>query len=179
MNLPNKISIGRIILVPIFLLFLMYDFVPYSRVVSLIVFTLAAMSDSIDGYVARKYNLVTTMGKFLDPLADKLLIAAALIGLVQLGLCNVWFAVIIIAREFIVTSLRIVAISKSVVIAASSWGKIKTTMQILAIIIVIIADYVSAPFEIGVYVLLAATLVTAYSGYDYLKNNWSVIGESK
>jgi len=179
MNTPNKISIGRISLIPIFLFFLTTDFIPFSRIIALIIFAIAGMTDSIDGYIARKTNQITTLGKFLDPLADKLLITSALIGFVQLGLCNSWFAVIILAREFIVTSFRIIAINKNVIIAADKWGKIKTTMQILAVMIVIVADYIGAPKIIGFISLAAATLVTVLSGYNYLRKNWEIISDNK
>ena len=126
MNLPNKISLARICLIPVFLIVLMTEAIPYRDLWAAIIFAVASLTDGIDGHIARKYNLITDFGKFLDPLADKLLVSTALICFVELGRMPAWMAVVIIAREFIVTGLRSVAASKGVILAAIMTGKIKT-----------------------------------------------------
>lgn len=179
MSIPNKISILRICMTPVFMFFLLANWIPYNRIIALVIFSIASISDSVDGHIARKYNMITLFGKFLDPLADKLLITAALLCMMQLNLCNPWYAWIIIAREFIVTSFRIVAATKKVVMAADIWGKIKTTLQIAAVIGVILEDTYLPHHYFGPYLLLVAVLVTLYSGYNYLWKNWQVIGNDK
>lgn len=179
LSLPNKISIVRICMTPVFMYLLLSDWIPNNRILAVLVFVLASFSDSVDGHIARKYNMITLFGKFLDPLADKILITAALVCMIQLGLCNPWFAVIIIAREFIVTSFRIVAASRNVVMAADIWGKIKTTLQIVAVIYVLIEDSYFSFKGAGQYLLLLAVVVTVYSGYNYIAKNWHVIGNDK
>lgn len=177
MNLPNKITLLRILMVPVFMVCLMVTF-PGSRWLALILFVAAAATDGVDGYLARKNNQVTTFGKFVDPLADKLLVSAALIGLVELGSVPAWAALVIIAREFIVTSLRIVAISANKVIAATMTGKIKTTLQIIAIAVALFDPIFEISFggiRLSAICIYIATLYTIYSGYDYLKKNWDLI----
>ena len=180
MNTANKITILRILMIPIFMVVLLVDFA-YNDFIAALIFVVAAATDGVDGYVARKYNQITDFGKFIDPLADKLLVATALICLVDMGRISSWMAVIIIAREFIVTSLRIVAISKGVVIAAEMTGKIKTVIQIIATVIAL--AFAQDKFLIGEWsasyiAMLIATLYTIYSGVVYLKNNWSLISET-
>lgn len=130
MNLPNKLTMTRIIMVPIFMALMLCQ----QYVWALVVFSLASITDFLDGYLARKYNLVSSFGKIMDPLADKLLTFGALVCFIQLEVVSVWAPIIIIAREFFVTSMRVVAVSKGKVIAASWWGKIKTNIQLFAII---------------------------------------------
>lgn len=137
MNIANKLTILRIILVPIFLIFLLFDCIPNRYLIACAVFLLAAFTDHIDGKLARKYNIVTDFGKFLDPLADKILVMSAFIGFIELDIINSLPVIIILSREFIVTSLRLVASSKGEVIAANIFGKIKTFSQMTAIIIVL------------------------------------------
>lgn len=180
MNIANKITISRILLIPVFMIVLMLGF-KYSDLIASLIFAFAAVTDGVDGYVARKYNQITDFGKFIDPLADKLLVATALICLVSMGRIAAYMAVVIIAREFIVTSLRIVAISKGVVIAAEMTGKIKTVIQILATVCAILfygEEFIIFKWSAGYIAMFIATLFTVYSGYIYLKNNWSIISDN-
>lgn len=131
MNLANKITLLRIILIPLFLFFI-YSNIEYNMIISTVIFVIASITDYLDGYVARSRNEVTNFGKFLDPLADKLMVTAAFISLVELGRIEGWIIFIIIAREFAITGFRAVAASDGLVIAASIWGKIKTVTQIIA-----------------------------------------------
>lgn len=170
MNLPNKLTILRIILVPIFMgfLFLRNANPLYSEVLALVTFVIAAITDGLDGYLARKNELVTKFGKIVDPLADKLLISAALISFVALDEITAWAAIIIIGRELAVTGLRVVAASEGVVISASKWGKLKTTLQITAIIMVIVDPHIiDFPFNLETIFIWLAVLITVYSGYLY------------
>ncbi|MBQ6998769.1 MAG: CDP-diacylglycerol--glycerol-3-phosphate 3-phosphatidyltransferase [Clostridia bacterium] len=181
MNTANKITILRILMIPVFMIVLMIDFA-YNDVIAALIFVIAAATDGVDGYVARKYNQITDFGKFIDPLADKLLVATALICLVDMGRIASYMAIIIIAREFIVTSLRIVAISKGVVIAAEMTGKIKTVIQIIATVVALLFNgekFLIGNFSAGYIAMLIATLFTIYSGYVYLKNNWSLVADNK
>ena len=197
MNLPNKLTLSRIILVPIFLIFVipLPDYMLESSVFSFInpqlvsindfilqygnyiaagIFIIAGITDRLDGYIARKHKLVTTFGKFLDPIADKLLVAAALIVLVQRNDITSWAAILIISREFIVTGLRLVAIDEGIVIAASNVGKLKTATQIVAIAAVLLKDFplsLFTTFPFGKYAMLVAVIITLYSLYDYLAKN--------
>ncbi|WHH59403.1 CDP-diacylglycerol--glycerol-3-phosphate 3-phosphatidyltransferase [Petroclostridium sp. X23] len=176
MNLANKITMVRIFLVPIFMFFLLTKF-PYGAYIAVGIFVLAAITDGLDGYVARKWKQVTNFGKFIDPLADKLLVTAALISLVELNQLSSWVAMIIITREFIVTSLRVVAISEGVIIAASMWGKIKTVTQIIAIVLMLMNDFsfMLFGFSFGQIAMVVAVVFTVFSGVDYLVKNWKVI----
>ena len=183
MNAANRITLVRILLIPIFIFFLMTDFVPFSRYIALGLFLLASATDGVDGYVARKYNQVTDFGKFIDPLADKLLISSALVCMVQFGQIHAVAALIIIAREFMVTSLRLVAISEGKVIAAAMSGKVKMVIQIVVISLVILSmelHWLNAAerlaVDIAVWIMVA---VTAYSGIEYMVRNWSVINFKK
>ncbi len=181
MNTANKITILRILMIPVFMIVLMIDFA-YNDLIAALIFVVAAATDGVDGYVARKYNQITDFGKFIDPLADKLLVATALVCLVEKGTIAAYMAVIIIAREFIVTSLRIVAISKGVVIAAEMTGKIKTVIQIIATVIALVFagdKFLIGGFSAGYIAMLIATLYTIYSGVVYLKNNWSLVANNK
>lgn len=170
MTTANRITVTRILLVPAFMLFLLAGFWH----VSAVLFLVAALTDGVDGYIARKYHQVTTFGKFIDPLADKLLVTAALIGLVWLQKLSPWFALIIISREFIVTSLRIVAISKGTVIAAATSGKIKTVLQIAAIVSMLIDkiyELAIGQVLISNILMAAAVIMTVYSGAEYIMAN--------
>ena len=177
MNLPNKLTLFRVILVPLFLIFLLYD-VPGFDWLALGVFIIASLTDLIDGKIARKYNLVTNFGKFADPLADKLLVSAALIGFCAMGRLSPWFAFIIIAREFIVTGLRIIAISSGKVIAAGMSGKIKTVLQMIALVLMLFDEiYTIKLFNISLsyIVMILAVIMTVYSGCEYIIKNKSMI----
>lgn len=190
MNLANKLTVARIFLIPVFMVFLLVKFFPYGgKFIAAGVFILAALTDGLDGYIARKNNQVTRFGKFLDPLADKLLISAALISLVGLGKLHAAIAFIIIAREFIITGLRVIAAGESKIIAASSLGKAKTVFQIIAVSSIIITLDLAhlsrilpvagellqkIPFNyLNWAFLFLAVIFTVWSGIDYLyKNRW-------
>lgn len=170
MNLPNKLTLLRIILVPLFMLFLLMEnnYTVYYEVFALIVFILAAITDGLDGYLARKQQAITKFGKILDPLADKLLISSALISFVAVNEISAWVAVIIIGRELAVTGLRVIAASEGIVISASKWGKWKTNLQIFAVISVIIdPEIIALPWNLASILIWLAVLVTIISGIDY------------
>jgi len=179
MNLANKITLVRIGLIPVVTTFLYLDF-PHSEFLAAILFLLAASTDTVDGYIARKRNEITKFGKFIDPLADKLLVIATLVVLVDIGRLAAWIAVIIISREVIITGFRAIAASDGVVIAAGIWGKIKTTMQIIAIVALILDNvpfkWVGFPFDM--FAIYAAVAVTIYSGIDYIKANSHLLHEN-
>ncbi|MFZ5986888.1 MAG: CDP-diacylglycerol--glycerol-3-phosphate 3-phosphatidyltransferase [Bacillota bacterium] len=205
MNLPNKITLSRIFLVPVFMLIIIpipewivdsrwlqfihpqleavnnYIF-GYGSYIAALLFFIAAITDGLDGYIARKRKQITNFGKFLDPIADKLLVTAALIALVERGELTSWAATVIIGREFLITGLRLVAASEGRVIAASKWGKIKTITQIVAIMAVLMKNYpikywVDFPFDR--YLMTAAVVATIYSAYDYIVKNADVIDYNK
>lgn len=168
MNLANRLTLARIFLVPVFLIVVSLKF-QYGSYVAAGVFILAASTDGLDGYIARKKNQITKLGKFMDPLADKLLISAALVSLVELRSISGWVAVLIIGREFAVTGLRTIAASEGVVIAASKLGKIKTVSQIVAIVFLFLHDFPFALFNIpiGKITMGLAVIFTMWSGIDY------------
>jgi len=159
MNLPNKITLLRIVLIPVFIA-LLFVRVKYIDYIATVVFVFLALTDALDGYIARKRKQVTTLGKLMDPLADKLLVAAALIFLIGRGV-PAWMAFLIIAREFAVTGLRLAVAPKGVIMQAHMWGKIKTVLQIIAIVAVILN------FPSNWYIMLVAVIVTWISGIDY------------
>ncbi|CDQ19675.1 CDP-diacylglycerol--glycerol-3-phosphate 3-phosphatidyltransferase [Halobacillus karajensis] len=192
MNLPNKITLSRIFLIPIFIILMSVPFewgtfdmgereLPVAHLAGALLFIIASTTDWIDGYIARKYNLVTNLGKFLDPLADKLLVSAALILLVEIGLAPAWIVILIISREFAVTGLRLVAAGEGSVLAASQMGKLKTWIQIIAISLLLLHNWPFAfiGFPLGMIALYLALFITVYSGYDYFKKNWHVMRDSK
>ncbi len=191
MNVPNQITISRIFLIPIFMIFLLVPFswgewsllgkvIPISHFFAAVIFIIAAATDWLDGYYARKYNLVTNMGKFLDPLADKLLITAAFVSLVELGLFPAWAAILILSREFAVTGLRLVAAADGDVIAASKWGKWKTVSQIVAASALmlhnVLFEALSIPF--ATLMIYVAVILTVFSGWDYFVKNKHVLTKS-
>jgi CDP-diacylglycerol---glycerol-3-phosphate 3-phosphatidyltransferase len=163
LNLPNTLTVIRILLVPVVVVALL-DETPNGDAIAAGVFALAAFTDTLDGYIARHRDAVTTFGKLMDPIADKLLIAASLIALVSLNRLAAWIAMVIIAREFAVTGLRLVAAEQGVVIQASWLGKVKTMLQVAAIICLIAFDPTPLAIDLLVYVAVAATLI---SGFDY------------
>ena len=167
MNTPNKLTMLRIFIVPLFMMFLMVRQIPYHTAIALVVFLLASVTDLIDGKLARKYNQITNFGKLMDPLADKLLVTSALVCFVGLGLCDVWAVVLIISREFLVTSIRLIAAGSGTVIAANIWGKIKTNSQIVAIVAVMLFSIFSLPVYIGEIFIWIAALFTVASGIQY------------
>lgn len=173
MNLANKITIGRIVLIPVFMAFLLSN-IPYGEWLAVIFFSLAAVTDGLDGYVARSQKQVTVFGQFLDPMADKLLISAALISLVDLHRLSAWIAMVIIGREFAVSGLRLLALGEGQVIASSRLGKVKTVFQVLAVIAWIIK--VNPAYSPGELLLVSSTAwalmgaaiaLTLISGLDY------------
>ncbi|WLR59788.1 CDP-diacylglycerol--glycerol-3-phosphate 3-phosphatidyltransferase [Guptibacillus hwajinpoensis] len=192
MNLPNKITVSRIFLIPVFLIFLLAPLplgetevagavLLNSHLVATAIFIFASVTDWIDGYIARKHNLVTNLGKFLDPLADKLLVTSAFVSLVELGAAPAWIVVVILSREFAVTGLRLVASSEGEVLAASNLGKLKTWIQIIAIIALLIENvpFEAIGFPFATISLWAALIITVYSGWDYFSKNRQVLLKSR
>ncbi len=173
MNTPNKITLSRIIMIPLFMFFLLQrDRLPGTAdMLALIIFGLAALTDAVDGYLARRNNLITKFGKIADPLADKLLIASALISFAALGEITAWPVILIIGREMAVTGLRVVAASEGIIISASYWGKAKTVTQILAVLsFIVYPNLIALPELIPVTILWLAVAITLYSGYLYFKS---------
>ena len=182
MNLPNKLTILRMVLIPFFVLFLLaplFENPMMGRHIALVIFIAASITDTLDGYIARKHNMITDFGKFMDPLADKLLVCAALICLVSLAEIPAWIVIVIISREFIISGFRLIAADNGIVIAASWWGKVKTICQ-MVMIIVILLHFSPAPFRVLEQVLVWASLVlTVVSLLDYLIKNRSVLSHQK
>ncbi|CRZ34311.1 CDP-diacylglycerol--glycerol-3-phosphate 3-phosphatidyltransferase [Herbinix hemicellulosilytica] len=175
MNLPNKLTIIRVMMIPLYLIFMLIPQIPYGRIVAGIIFTVAAVTDALDGYIARKNNLITNFGKFMDPLADKILVCSALICFVDLGLMPGWIAIIIIAREFIVSGFRLIASDNGIVLAAGWWGKIKTIVQIIMSVMLTVDldfEFINILEVIFVYLALALTII---SMMDYLIKNRSLL----
>ncbi len=176
MNLPNKLTIVRIIMIPFFVFFLLTDlFGNTGDWIALAIFIVASLTDLLDGHIARKYNLVTNFGKFMDPLADKLLVCSALICLVELGRLPAWMVVIIISREFIISGFRLVASDNGIVIAASYWGKFKTTFQMIMICL-LIAEIEQIKI-LTIIVIWVALVLTIVSLADYIIKNKNVMNE--
>lgn len=175
MNLPNKLTMLRVILIPFFALFMLVDiFGTPDKYIAVAIFIIASITDALDGYIARKNNLITNFGKFMDPLADKLLVCTALICLCGSKIPK-WIVIIIIAREFIISGFRLIASDKGVVIAASWWGKYKTVCQ-MVMIIVLIFDFNLQFFDILNLVLIyLSLLLTVISLVDYLVKNKDVL----
>lgn len=180
MNLPNKLTIFRVILIPFFVFFLLYPgFEGYGNYIAVVIFVVASLTDLADGKIARKYNLVTNFGKFMDPLADKLLVCAAMICLIETGQLASWIVIVIISREFIISGFRLVASDNGIVIAASYWGKFKTTFQML-MIIVLTLDIDHEVFDVlGVILTYTALILTVVSLIDYVVKNKDVLKEQK
>jgi CDP-diacylglycerol--glycerol-3-phosphate 3-phosphatidyltransferase len=201
LNLPNKITIIRILIVPIFLIFAIplpnellsaYIFAPirdqlvlindflakYGKYIAAIIFIIASSTDGVDGYIARKRKQITALGQFLDPIADKLLVTAALVALIQRNELTAWVAIIIIGRDLIVTGLRLVAAAEGKVIAASIWGKVKTITQMVAIVAVMTDNFPLSyitDFNFDDYAMIIAVIATVYSGVDYIIKNKDVL----
>ena len=178
MNLPNKLTTFRVILIPFFVFFMLApNMTGINNYIAVDIFIVASLTDLLDGKIARKYNLVTNFGKFMDPLADKLLVCSAMICLIQTGQLAAWIVVIIIAREFIISGFRLIASDNGVVIAASYWGKFKTTFQMLMVIVLILN--VQMPFFqiLGKILTYAALILTVVSLIDYIVKNKDVLKE--
>lgn len=180
MNLPNKLTIMRVILIPFFVFFLLSPYFPaYGNYIAVAIFIVASLTDMLDGKIARKYNLVTNFGKFMDPLADKLLVCSAMICLIELDRLAAWIVIVIIAREFIISGFRLVASDNGVVIAASYWGKFKTTFRML-MVIVLILDIQMPFFQIlGTVLTYVALILTVVSLIDYIVKNKDVLKDQK
>ncbi len=180
MNLPNKLTLFRVILIPFFVFFLLAPyFEGYGNYIAVGIFIVASLTDMLDGKIARKYNLVTNFGKFMDPLADKLLVCSAMICLIETGQLEAWIVIIIIAREFIISGFRLVASDNGVVIAASYWGKFKTTFQMLMVIVLII-DIPHVIFDwIGFVLIYVSLALTIVSLLDYVIKNKDVLKDKK
>lgn len=176
MNLANKITIIRVFLVPLFVIVL-FSNLEYATYFAGIIFIIASLTDSLDGYIARSQNLVTNFGKFVDPLADKVLTASAFISLVELGKIPAWIVIIIIAREFTITGFRTLAASSGITIAASPLGKFKTISQILAIILLLFNNFPFHKLNIAmdIIMLYIALILTVVSGIDYILKNISTL----
>ena len=176
MNLPNKLTVLRVIMVPFFVFFMLTDVGgAANKWIALALFIVASLTDMLDGKIARKYNLVTNFGKFMDPLADKLLVCSAMICLVEMGKLPAWIVIVIISREFIISGFRLIASDNGRVIAASYWGKFKTTFQMLMICLMI-AD-ISALSAVTAAVMWIALILTVVSLVDYLVKNRDVLSE--
>lgn len=190
MNLANRITLARIFLVPIIMFFLLVNLnlpelafggfsITYNQLIATIIFIIAASTDGLDGYLARSRKMVTNLGKLLDPLADKLLVAAVLISLVDMHKLDAWIAIVIISREFAITGLRQIALLEGKVMAASAWGKWKTGVQITMIIALLLNNFpfyfVGVPFDL--ISSWAAAAITIYSGFDYFVKNKNVIDQ--
>lgn len=180
MNLPNKLTLFRVFLIPFFVFFLLAPFFEgYGNYIAAAIFIIASLTDLADGKIARKYHLVTDFGKFMDPLADKLLVCSAMICLVETKQLAAWIVIVIISREFIISGFRLVASDNGIVIAASYWGKFKTTFQMLMIIVLILNIQLFLFQILGVILTYVALILTVISLVDYLIKNIRVLKEQK
>ena len=178
MNLPNKLTVLRVIMIPFFVLFLLSGIGKEAgKWIALILFVVASLTDLLDGKIARKYNLVTNFGKFMDPLADKLLVCSALICFVELGRLPAWMVIVIISREFIISGFRLIAADNEIVIAASYWGKFKTTFQMIMIVLLIADLPGKEMFYLTQAVIWVALGLTVISLLDYLVKNRNVMSD--
>ena len=175
MNLPNKLTLMRVVLIPIFLLVLFLMQEPYNRYIATAIFVVASVTDFLDGYIARKYHMVSNFGKFMDPLADKLLVMAALVSMVAMEDLPAWVVIVILAREFAITGFRTLAMEANIVMAASWWGKIKTTTQMIMIILVLLQLPFAYMPMIETVLIWLAVLFTVVSGVDYIVKNKQVL----
>lgn len=180
MNLPNKLTLFRVILIPFFVFFLLAPyFEGYGNYIAVAIFIVASVTDFLDGKIARKYHLVTNFGKFMDPLADKLLVSSALICLVALNKIPAWIVIVIIAREFIISGFRLVAADNGVVIAASYWGKFKTAFQMVTVIVLILNIPGDVFAVIGTVLIYISLVLTVISLIDYIAKNKDVLKDQK
>ena len=177
LNLANKLTLLRVLLIPVFVVVLLTGWVPspMNRFLAVIIFIIASITDCLDGQIARRFHMVTNFGKFMDPLADKLLVTAAMVCMVEMGDLPAWIVIIIISREFIITGFRLIAVEAGTVIAASFWGKIKTVTQIFMIIFVLLGLRGIA-FDMIKDILIGLALIfTVISGVDYIVKNRNVL----
>ena len=177
-NVPNQLTIARICMIPLYVIFILWVPKPAGDILAMILFILASLTDTADGYIARRYNYVTTFGKFMDPLADKLLVCSAMICLVDLGRIDSWIVIIIIAREFIISGFRLIAVEKGVVIAANIWGKVKTVIQMLMVILMTanFQGFLGTLAQIFMWFALALTIISLAT---YLFQNRHVLQDNK
>ncbi len=183
MNLPNKLTIFRIILIPFLLVFILFDFIPLDiqirRYIATLIFIVASATDALDGHIARKYNLITNFGKFMDPLADKLLVTSTMIALISMEDAIVplkaWVVILIIAREFFMTGFRTIAMEKNVVIAAGNSGKLKTIFQMFMIIFLLLNINNIIFIYISYILIIISVFLTIYSLIEYVTKNISVL----
>lgn len=181
MNLPNKLSMFRVILVPVLVVFY-YLYVELSNDLYAYflapIFIVASLTDFLDGYIARSRNLVTVFGKFIDPLADKLIVMAALIILNALSMIPIWVTIVILSREFIVTGIRLIAVGEGNVIAASNLGKYKTASTMIGLVLMLMFPYLAVLETVGLYIVYVGTILTIVSGVDYYLKNRETITKS-
>ena len=174
-NIPNYLTILRVIMIPFFVFFMVTDYAgDASKWISVALFIIASLTDFLDGHLARKHNIVSNFGKFMDPLADKMLVSSAMICLTEQGRLAAWIVIIIISREFIISGFRLIAADNGVVIAASYWGKFKTVSQ-MAMIIVLIADFGGVFDMIGTVLIWVSLVLTIVSLVDYVAKNVQVL----
>jgi len=179
MNLPNKLTIFRVILIPFFVVFMLVPGISYANIIACVIFCVASFTDFLDGYLARRDGLVTNFGKFMDPLADKLLVGAALICLIETGQLPAWVVVIIISREFIISGFRLIASDNGVVIAASYWGKFKTVSQMVMVILLILNIQLPVFQILGTILIWVSVILTIVSLVDYVVKNKDVLKDTK
>jgi CDP-diacylglycerol--glycerol-3-phosphate 3-phosphatidyltransferase len=194
LNLPNIITIARIVITPVFLAVILMENLPHRFLLACIIFAMASISDALDGYLARKNNQVTNFGKFLDPIADKVLTTSALLAFMSMGLCNIWIVMLVLTREFAIASVRMIAASGGVVIPANNWGKIKTISQMVFTIVIMLlgeAYYILENFFAELYVKLpdlslisngllwVTAILTVVSGVIYLNDSKKIIDFTK
>jgi len=173
MNIANKLTVFRVVLVPFFVIFMLTDFTQYNRWIAFAIFCIATITDKLDGTIARKYNMITDFGKFMDPIADKLLVSSALICLSSLGEMPAWIVIVIIAREFTISGIRLVAADNGVTIAATWWGKSKTIAQMAMIIIMLMN--IPALHILSQVVMYVSLILTLVSMVDYMIKNKAVL----
>ena len=179
MNLPNKLTLMRVLMVPPFVLFLLGDFGVTGDIIAMVLFLAASFTDYLDGHIARKYNLVTNFGKFMDPLADKLLVGSAAICLTAIGRIPAWAVVILIGREFVISGFRLIAAERGIVIAAGWLGKIKTVIQMVMTVALLIHLDMPAWHMLELILIWAATIMTLWSLVDYIVKNRHVLAEQE
>jgi CDP-diacylglycerol--glycerol-3-phosphate 3-phosphatidyltransferase len=177
-NIPNSLTLLRIVMAPLLVVVLLTEF-PDKEIWGLVIFLIAALTDALDGMIARRTNRITVTGAMLDPIADKLLMSAAFISLVELGLAPAWMVTIIVGREFAVTGLRLIALERNVPISANAWGKAKTTTQIIAVSLLIFGSHLGPLRALGPIVLWVALILTIISMVIYFRQNWRIIREAE
>ncbi len=175
MNLPNKLTLLRVCLIPFFVVFMLADIGAWQKWVALAIFVVASLTDALDGHIARSRNLITNFGKFMDPVADKLLVCSALICFVKMDYIPAWIVIIIVAREFIVSGFRLVASDQGIVLAAGIWGKLKTVCQMVMTIVLIMNIDNAVFYVLGQILIYASLILTIISMVDYIWNNRQVL----